>query len=249
MGCCSRAGGGERAAGCGLRAGAGARYPVSRGSGAPSATASPRRGGARRMGKSQSENAADAGRSSPLLGALHARHRIPRSRSGSAPAALPGRQAASDVPEAWRFIRQRAWRVPRGSGQSEATARVLLPGISCAERRRPEGTPSQTAHSTREATDESPRLPPAARRAEPAAPQPFARNPSSNRSPTTSRRQPCSTATVSSPAASRSSSRRGSNTRRLQPWQRRPISAPKRTTVHSYEPHGCGFRRRTTSPI
>ena len=43
------------------------------------------------------------------------------------------------------------------------------------------------------------------------------------------------------------SSRRVNITRRPQPLHSRPMSAPSRVTVHSYEPHGCGLRRRRRS--
>ena len=41
---------------------------------------------------------------------------------------------------------------------------------------------------------------------------------------------------------------RGSMMRCWQRSQRRPMSAPRRTMLQSVLPHGCGFRRRTTSP-
>ena len=50
------------------------------------------------------------------------------------------------------------------------------------------------------------------------------------------------------PASRRSSARRSRSTWRPQPWQRSPMSAPSRSTSHVSPPHGCGRRRRTTSP-
>ena len=43
------------------------------------------------------------------------------------------------------------------------------------------------------------------------------------------------------------SSRLVSITRCPHPLHSNPISAPRRITFHSYEPHGCGFRRRKWS--